>query len=61
MTVEVASATMPLPSPRTDVCSACGEPIEDAVAVFSGVGRGHTFHVGCHGSAQPQTPRESKP
>ena len=55
MKIDVASASMPLPK-VSDVCAACGVPIEDAVAIFSGVGRGQTFHVSCHEKAQPQTP-----
>jgi hypothetical protein len=50
--IGIASANAPLPK-ADDVCAACGEVIEDRVAVFSGAGRGSVFHESCFGDREP--------
>jgi len=59
-TIEVITVDLPLPAPSDDICSSCGEPIEEAIAVFSGKGRGHVFHVDCYGSAEPTSPEADR-
>ena len=49
--VGVTSVVLPFRKP--EVCTGCGEVIEDRVAVFSGAGRGSVFHESCFGHLEP--------
>jgi hypothetical protein len=56
MTTEVESVAMPFPTQNDEICSSCGEPIKESIAVFSGKGRGHVFHVDCFATTEPKDP-----